>query len=140
MAKLPKKPKKIKKKTTKQLKKILDTLISEYIRRSYADSRGYVSCVTCGKYMPWQESQCGHYISRVYLATRFMEQNLAPQCVGCNIFKSGNMPSYTLYIQRKYGAHIVEQLYKKSLEITKDFPYQERIDHYKTEISLLVNF
>lgn len=131
------KNKKIKKKTTKQLKAILDKVFSEYIRRKYANAIGHTRCVTCNKYAPWNELQNGHYISRSSLATRYDEENCHPQCAACNIFKNGNMPSYTLFLQRKYGNDIVAKLYKKSLEITKDFPYQQFIDHYKIEISLL---
>lgn len=121
-----KKTKKIKRKTSSQLRKELDKLFSEFIRR-----RDGGKCVTCGKETLWKQSQAGHYISRSALATRFDEQNVHCQCVGCNIFKKGNMPAYTIFLQKKFGNEIIEELLKKSKVITTDFPYQERIDFYK---------
>lgn len=126
-----------KRKSVKSLKNKLDKLFSEVVRREAADHKGYTWCVTCGKIAPWKELHCGHYISRSHLSTRYDEINTAPQCISCNIFKSGNMPSFTLYLQKKYGNEIVELLYKKSQEITKDYPYEQMIELYTNRLKEL---
>lgn len=123
-------PKKIKKPTLSQLRRKLDKVFSEFIRQ-----RDKGICCTCGKQDTWKYMQCGHYISRSSLATRYNEINCHCQCVGCNIFKKGNMPSYTLFLQKKYGYEIIQSLYKKSLEITKDFPYLSLIALYEGKLN-----
>ena len=51
----------------------------------------------------------------------------------CNVFLKGNMPSYTVFLERMYGAGIVQTLIDES---RKSFPVkaywlQEQIDHFK---------
>lgn len=123
-------PKKDKRPTLSQLRLKLDKVFSEYIRRR---DRGI--CCTCGVQKEWKLQQAGHYISRSHLSTRYNEINVHCQCISCNVFKSGNMPSYTLFLQRKFGGQIIEELYKKSLEITKDFPYVSLIALYEDKLS-----
>ena len=101
---------KIVKKTVQKLKKELDTIFSRYIRLKYADANGYVQCFTCGRMYFWKEIQNGHYVRREYNATRYHEKNCHPQCVGCNMFKAGNMDEYTLNLVKKYGDGILEEL------------------------------
>lgn len=72
----------------------LDAVFSEYIRLSHADEYGIVKCVTCGKYDHWKRMDCGHFIPRTHLATRFNEVNCAPQCPECNQWKGGMLEKY----------------------------------------------
>jgi hypothetical protein len=44
--------------------------------------------------------------------------------VGCNVFKYGNMPAYTAFLEAKYGQGIVQQLIKEGRTI-KQFKRQE---------------
>lgn len=117
----------MKTKTNAQLKKQLDKIFSEYIRRKYSDNQGRSECYTCGKKAHWKELQCGHFISRSYLATRFMEENCRPQCVGCNIFGNGKPVEFAKRLSREISPAIIKTLYKKAQEITKDFPYEQKI-------------
>lgn len=117
-------------------KKELDKWFSVFIRM-----RDKGICFTCGKELYWKAQQNGHYISRSCLALRFDEINCNCQCVGCNIFKHGNMPSYALALVRKHGAKILEKLEKRSREITKldkDW-YIAKIEYYKKQIKKLEN-
>lgn len=121
--------KKPKKKTTSQLKKLLDKEFSIYIRNKYAKN-GMVACYTCGAIKSISEMQCGHFISRSYLATRFEEDNCKVQCVGCNVFGNGKPVEFARKLElEKKG--IVAKLYKKAQEITKYFPYEKKIEYYK---------
>jgi len=84
------------KSTRKSLIKKLDKVFSEYIRRRSADQKGYVECFTCGKKDHWKKMQCGHFQSRKHYSTRWNEDNCQVQCVGCNMFKSGEQYKFGL--------------------------------------------
>lgn len=88
-----------------------DKSMSTYIRLKYADHAGNVSCVSCGKVLPWQEAHCAHYIGRAAKATRWEENNLHPACPGCNVYrKEFHMREYTLYMLDHYGREFLEEL------------------------------
>ena len=122
-------------KSTSKLKKQLDTLFSQYIRRKYADENGNVSCYTCGYKAHYKKMQNGHLVSRYYLATRFDEDNCRPQCYTCNMFRNGMIPHFSARIEKELGEGTTHRLYRKAQEITKDYPYLEKIAHYKSELS-----
>lgn len=97
----------------------LDRVFSEFVRLRDAHewatkhpgaTFGYVACCTCGKVAPWREMHAGHYIGREAKNTRWEEQNVHAQCPSCNTFHEGRKPEYTLFLQQKYGAHIIGQL------------------------------
>lgn len=116
-----------------KLKKELDTVYSIYIRLTYADLDGYVKCFTCGSRFHWKKIQNGHYISRTHLATRWLDKNCHPQCIGCNIFKHGNMDEYAVALVKKYGAKILmtlNALKHKTTKISLD-DYEKLIKKYK---------
>lgn len=122
--------KKPKSKTQAQLKKQLDQIFSLYIRKVYP-----AKCYTCGK--TETSLQCGHFISRGYLATRFHENNCRPQCVGCNIFGNGKPLDFEENLKRELGEQYVEDLKKLRHQIVKYDRawYVDKIKHYQ---SLLV--
>ena len=106
------------------------------IRLKYSDSNGVCKCYTCGDSKSYKEQQCGHYISRRYLSTRFFEKNTKPQCVKCNIFQEGNKPKYTLHLIKEYGRGVLDELDQLShiqVKYTRD-KLSSMIDHYKREI------
>jgi hypothetical protein len=43
----------------------------------------------------------------------------------------GNLQAYSLYLVRKYGPKILEDLEKEKHKIIRYFPYEEQIAHYK---------
>lgn len=117
-------------------KKELDTIYSIYIRLLYADKDGYVKCFTCGARMHWKSIQNGHYVSRTYLATRWHDKNCHPQCVGCNIFKHGNMEEYALALIKKYGVGTLTKLNKLKQKVVKISPqeYEKEVMKYKKKV------
>jgi len=125
----------MKKKTLTKLKKKADALLSEIVRRKEAKN-GYAKCVTCGVVKPWKEMQLGHYISRAHLSTRFLEKNCHVQCVGCNVFKGGNMDEYALFMVRKYGNKVLTELNTLKWQEVKYSiqDYEDRIEKYKERI------
>ena len=97
---------KLKKKKSKsyaKLKIALDRVFSLYVRLRFSDGRGIASCASCGLRSPFKALQCGHFVSRSYLATRWHLENCAPQCVQCNIFKKGNLAAYAAWGVDRYG-------------------------------------
>ena len=69
-----------KKLTRSKIVKKLDAVFSQYIRLSNADKNGYCTCVTCGKKYFWKQIQAGHFMSRKHYSTRWLEDNVKPQC------------------------------------------------------------
>ena len=131
MAKVAKKP------LRKNLIKELDTIFSQYIRLRYAKNE-IAECVTCGKKDHWKKLQAGHFMSRSNYSTRWDEDNVQVQCVGCNVYKSGEQYKYSLYL----GNNLSEQLYIKSKQIVKfaDVELIDMIDYYKQKVNILHKF
>ena len=67
------------------LKAKLWRLTSEYVRRSYANKEGYVSCYTCGFTYYWNEVDAGHGIGGRSNAVLFDLEIIRPQCKKCNM-------------------------------------------------------
>ena len=89
------------KKRTERQKAIsyADEWFSKWTRRRFANDKGFVACYTCGRKHRWTEGRkinCGHFMSRGKMATRWHENNARPQCVGCNKYKSGRQYEFGL--------------------------------------------
>lgn len=68
----------------------MDIVFSKLIRLKEADENGLVQCFTCPTIRPWTQMQCGHFVKRGNMTTRFSEKNCRPQCKECNEHKDGN--------------------------------------------------
>lgn len=117
----------------KRLIQKLDTVFSKYIRLRYA-VEGMVQCVTCGRKDNWKNMDCGHFIPRGRMGTRFDERNCHVQCKDCNQMKSGNMEKYNYYMKVWYGDDVIAELLKKSREPLKTYEIQEMITHYREKV------
>jgi 5-methylcytosine-specific restriction endonuclease McrA len=83
----------------------LDAIFSRYIRLRDADENGMVKCYTCPVIKPISEMQCGHFIPRANLATRWLPENCKPQCKGCNEFKDGALDAFAAHLEQdNFGA------------------------------------
>jgi hypothetical protein len=113
------------------LVKKLDAVFSIYIRRRFAVN-DIAKCVTCGKEDNWKSLQCGHFMSRKHLSTRWNEDNCQVQCAGCNVFRYGEQYKFSLYL----GNNLSEELHILSKQIRKftDVELQDMIAHY-TELN-----
>ena len=96
----------------KFLKAKLDKAFSLWVRTSNANKEGLVRCITCNKEFPIKRIQCGHYIVRNHLHTRWLKENTAPQCFGCNGFGKGKPDIFALKLIEKYGKDILQKLNK----------------------------
>jgi hypothetical protein len=105
--------------SVRTLIKKFDRVFSIYIRLRKAKSNGEVKCFTCDKKMHWRSSQCGHFMSRRFMSTRFHERNCEVQCYGCNIMMSGNQYIYGLRLDEEYGEGTAESMFKESKKVSK---------------------
>lgn len=117
----------------------LDREFSRYIRLRDALPDGTFKCISCGQVKPISQADCGHYINRKHMATRFDEMNCNAQCIACNRFDEGNMSGYRQGLVRKYGERSVLLLEAKKNQTRKysDFEYHALIKHYKAETERL---
>ncbi len=113
----PKVKPKPKKKKLKSIAKLVDeaaVLLQRLVRLKAADLDGYTPCVTCGKVYHFNELQGGHMIERGKKSTVLVEENVHPQCQGCNGFGMKYKPSvvldYRRYMVGMYGEELVADL------------------------------
>ena len=127
--KVAKRASKGKVKTQAQLKKELDRVFSIYIRKIFP-----AKCYTCGK--TDTPLQCGHFVSRQYLATRWHTNNCRPQCVGCNIYGNGKPLDFEENLKKQLGSEYIEEMKATRHQILKldRHWYTEQIEHYKNLI------
>lgn len=102
------------KKTIAQEVDAVAVLLQKLVRVKAADEDGYCICVTCGASKHWKDGmQGGHFISRKYTGTKLLEENVHPQCSGCNgpRAKDGTVTiAYTMYMIDTYGREFVDEL------------------------------
>ncbi len=87
-------------------KYVREKYFNRFIRLRDADDSGYCTCVTCGKRVHWQEANAGHFIHGL----DFIEDNQHSQCVECNLWNSGRLRRFTLWMIDKFGRERVDEL------------------------------
>lgn len=115
-----------------RLRRSLDAVFSLYVRAKYPKT-----CYTCGA--AGKTLQCGHFISRSYLATRWNESNCRPQCVGCNIWGRGKPLDFEENLKKELGDVAVEQLKSQRHQLirpTRAF-YELMIGEYSSKLAIL---
>lgn len=125
-----------------KLKEKLDRIFSQYIRLRDMMMPGRVfRCISCGTVMSIRQADCGHYINRQHMATRYSEVNCNAQCRHCNRFDEGNMSGYRAGLVKKYGETKVIMLEAQKNEVRKysDFEYQALIAHYQKEVKRMLD-
>ena len=110
----------MKKQSLPNLKTKADTITSQYIRQKWADSNGFVKCVTCPTVKHWKEMHCAHFIGRASNPTRWLEENLRPACPSCNVYrKEYHMREFTLVMLDAYGRDFVDELNRMARKVCK---------------------
>ena len=88
-------------------------LLQKLVRMKAADYDGSCVCVSCGAVKHWKEMQGGHFIARGNKATKLMEENINPQCPGCNCFgmRYGDAEKqYTVWMIDTHGRDFVDEM------------------------------
>lgn len=137
----PKDPKsgiKERKPSTAALVRKLDKVFSLYIRLrdSAAYNFKYFRCISCGQIKPFEQMDCGHFISRTHQATRFDEENAHGECRFCNRFSADHIIAYQRNLEAKIGKDRVDMLLARG-RMTKKwsaFELQLLIKHYQQEV------
>jgi len=96
------------------------------------------SCITCGA--PWEDNfQCGHFMSRRHLATRWIPINAHTQCPKCNLYGSWEQYAHGQAIDRLYGNFTSEKIQALALlpEKTTDDEILGYIRKYYQELEEL---
>ena len=117
----------------------LDTVFSRFIRLRDARKDGTFQCISCGRILPLDQADCGHYINRQHMSTRFSEKNCNAQCRSCNRFDEGNMQGYRRGLILKYGepAVLLLESMKNQTNKISDFEYSTMIKYYQGEVKRL---
>ncbi len=103
--------------TVAKLKKVADkwhSLATRYRFASYEDDEWRAHCITCNVVKPIKKLQCGHFMSRQHNSTRFLEENTAPQCYGCNIMQQGRQFEFGVQLDLLYGDGTANRMFKES--------------------------
>lgn len=114
-----------------------DKAFSLYIRTR--DSQVYEGrafrCISCGRVLPIEQADAGHYINRSHMSLRFSEDNVHAQCRYDNRFKEGEITSYRKGLIQKIGEQKVELLeaMKNTPNKISNFELEILAKHYKAE-------
>ena len=115
-----------KQKSVAQLKKEADKYWSKATRYRFAENRDgewWADCITCPAQLPIAKLQCGHFMSRQYNSTRYVEQNTAPQCYGCNVMQQGRQYEFGIALDALYGPQTAKEMHdlaKTPHQFTRD--------------------
>lgn len=117
----------------------LDKTFSLYIRlRDSApwDHR-FFRCISCGQIKPFDQMDCGHFISRTHMATRFDTQNAHGECRACNRFSADHMLAYQRNLEAKIGKPAVEMLMVRGRQTKKWSAFELDLlqKHFEEEIA-----
>ena len=89
-------------------------------------------CVTCGKVLPFEKLQAGHFIPGRSAGILFEEQGVHAQCYGCNVPGRGRLPQYQLFMLKTYGQEVIDDLFDKSRR-----PHKITVDEHREETKRL---
>lgn len=89
--------------------------------------------------MSFQEAQCGHFIDRDQIPTRFDERNCHSVCQECNCFDPEHANKYYKWMVNKYGLREVIALEYKARGLQKYMRWEieDLIEHYNRENAIL---
>ena len=97
----------------------LDRVFSKYIRVRDCFPNGKFVCISCGKVKSIEESDCGHFISRRNMATRYDERNCNAECRYCNRFDNNHLAGYQRRLVSKIGEEGLMDLIRLSHTIKR---------------------
>jgi hypothetical protein len=86
----------------------LDRALSNLVRLHYLP----IGCFTCGRVLDLNGSDCGHFVKRERMATRFDLRNLGLQCQQDNRFKGGMEWEFGKMLNKIWGNGTADQLKK----------------------------
>ena len=126
----------MKKRKRSLIVKQLDKVFSEYIRRKDVNLDDFVDCFTCGRSYHWKKIQAGHFMSRARYSTRWDEENVRPQCYGCNVMQQGRQFEFAKNLDKESQGK-ADAMHVASLQTVKfaDYELEEMIEDYKQKLN-----
>lgn len=134
--------KSVKKKVTRKasrstLMRNADEAFSLFIRTRDAQpyEGRYFRCISCGRILPIEQADCGHYVNRSHMSLRFSELNCNAQCRHCNRFQEGNIQDYRKGLIKKIGEPrlLLLEAQKNVTNKITNFELELLAKHYKAE-------
>lgn len=121
------------------LVKKLDKVFSAYIRLRDVMANGCFRCISCGQIKRFEQGDCGHYHSRIHMATRWEPDNCSMECRACNRVSSDHLIGYRRNLIEKIGLDRVDRLevLAHSPKHWLDFEIEEKIAYFTTEVKRL---
>lgn len=97
-------------------------------------------CCTCGKLIPFKQSQAGHFIAGRTNALLFDEDIVHGQCYACNVCNHGEQLEYYYYMKRHYTEEQILEMRKLRYETVKYTPEDliEIAEKYKVKYDELI--
>ena len=113
----------------------LDEVFSLYIRMR--DSREFhfkaFRCISCGDVKPFEQMDCGHFVSRNAMAIRWDEQNCSGECRKCNRLQGDHLLGYRKNLIIKLGTDAIKGTIADCLEGKKRLEIIKRIGEERVE-------
>ena len=124
-----------KKREKVNLAKRLDMVFSAFVRLRDAMYGGNTVCISCGRVLPFEQMQAGHYWSRKHMATRWDEHNVNAECAICNCHDSNHLKGYTENLLSKIGKERFDRLAELHNQERRwsDAELEDMIKHYTAE-------
>lgn len=119
----------------------LDKVFQFYIRLRDAMTGGMSRCISCGKVVPFDKIQAGHFRSRKHMSTRWSELNVNSECFVCNCMDGDHLLDYRKNLIRKIGEQKVQWIESYCHETQKwsDFELVLMIKDYSKKCVQLSN-
>lgn len=127
-------------KSIAKLRNEVADLLQKLVRMKAADSNGYVQCVTCPEIKHWKEMHGGHFIERGKASVKLLEENIHPQCPGCNTFRmkyASTVLIYRRYMVDMYGEDFVQWLESEAKQTRKHT--RAELEQMKAEVRARIN-
>lgn len=125
-------------------KRLAQQWFNKYIRLKYQERNGKWICRACGK--ETDKVHAGHLFgTRNYNWLRFDEDNVRPECPGCNTFNHEHLIWYSESLRKELGLTGFNELLKKARNRQPDWKpaeieeiiqiYKQRVKEYETRES-----
>jgi hypothetical protein len=130
---------KVERKTNPKAK--ADKWFSLFVRWRDASPDGKTfRCISCGRILPFEQADCGHYFSRAKMSVRFDEDNAHSECKACNRFRADHLIGYRENLLKKIGQRRFDLLTWKASQTTKlsGFELEEIAKYFKEKAERLM--
>ncbi len=108
-------------------------VFNKYVRERDSEG-GYFTCISCGRTLPIEQMNAGHYIPQKNSSMlRFNEYNVNGECISDNGFNEFHLINYRKNLINKIGQEMVDWLEENQRTVKKwtRIELEEIIERYK---------